>query len=77
MLAGEAYLFLITRQTLKPNSPDLRWGWRYRIGQGPQALTATDEDGNALSIDAVGFFNSPLEKFDQPVELSRETIVLK
>lgn len=77
MLGGNAYLFLITQQSPKPQTPDLRWGWRYRLSQGQQQLSATDQDGASLSLDPDGFFNSPLEKYDEVVELSRETIVLK
>lgn len=77
MLNGQAYLFLITRQSPDPNSADLRWGWRYRISQGGQSLAAKDDEGNSLPLDPNGFFQSPLEKFDEPVELSRETIVFE
>lgn len=74
--AKNAYLFVTTRHVLHPGSADLQWGWRYKLIQGPANLNAGDETGAALTLDGQGFFNSPLQPFDDPVELSRETVVL-
>lgn len=72
-----AFLFVITKQAIHIGSPDLRWGWRYRLIQGPNNLSATDGVGTPLQLDQNGFFNSALEKFDETVETGRETIVFK
>lgn len=74
ILSKQGFLFLTTRHVLHVGSPDLRWGWRYKLAQGGAHLTAVDGTGAPLPLDPQGFFNSPLEPLDEPVELSRETI---
>lgn len=73
--AKDGFLFLTTRHVLHVGSPDLKWGWRYKLEQNGAASTASNGDGAALNLDGAGFYNSPLENFDEPVELSRETII--
>lgn len=73
----QGYLFLTTRHVLHVGSAELRWGWRYKLIQGGGALKAWDADGRPLALDGQGYFNSELMAFDQPVELSRETIVFQ
>jgi len=72
--SNAAYLFITTRHVLHPGAPDLRWGWRYQVAQGNRRLRATDSDGTLLNLDAQGYLRSPLEPFDEQVEIGRETI---
>ena len=73
-----AFLFVTTRHVLHPGSADLRWGWRYKLTQKGDDLSAiADQEGNALVQDTDGFVNSALEPFDEPVEISRETITFQ
>ena len=74
---GDAYLFVTTRHVLHPGSADLRWGWRYRCQSGAGNSDVTDGSGISLDLDTDSFLRSNLERFDEPVEIGRETIVFR
>jgi hypothetical protein len=67
ILMGTGLLLLETRHTLKPGAIDKRWGWRYRLVQGQQTLTAmlvpASGPSTPLPLDAHGYFNSALTSF--------------